>query len=81
MKVTRMKRTHLTKKEAKTLFSLNKHALPCEGSITVLREDWATGEREYLEHAGREGQVTYVHEWPEEIDGTAYEEGKKPECD
>lgn len=70
MKVTRMKRTHLTKKEAKECFSLSRHGLPCEGSHTVLRENWATGEKEYLLHAGREGQYVHVHEWPEVIDET-----------
>lgn len=68
MKVTRMKRTHLTKKEAKARFNLNRYALPCGGSITVIRENWTTGEREYLEHSGREGQYVHVHEWPEVTD-------------
>ena len=70
MKVTRMRRTHLTKKEAKDRFSLTKHGLPSEGTVAVLRENWATGEREYLLHSGREGQYVHVHEWPEVIDDT-----------
>ena len=70
MKVTRMVRTHLMKKEAKKRFNLTRHGLPTEGSHAVLRENWTTGEREYLLHAGREGQFIHVHEWPEVIDGT-----------